>query len=140
MIWIGTSGWCYPHWIERFYPSDLPAHEYLAYYARHFSTAKINNSFSRLPTYEQVQCWSEQVQGQPDFCFAVKANHTITHLKKLQKAEEQESWIRRLRAMHQKGRDVFVYFNNDAEGYAIAHAQYVQKALKDVLPEARGSD
>jgi len=33
MIWIGTSGWVYPHWIERFYPPDLPMQDWLAYYA-----------------------------------------------------------------------------------------------------------
>ncbi|GHO99430.1 hypothetical protein KSF_094780 [Reticulibacter mediterranei] len=86
MIWIGTSGWIYPHWIGRFYPSDLPVREHLAYYAQHFSTVELNNSFYRLPSYEQFQRWGEQTHR--GFCFAVKASRFITHLKKLQGAEE----------------------------------------------------
>ena len=29
MIWIGTSGWVYPHWVGPFYPPDLPVREHL---------------------------------------------------------------------------------------------------------------
>ena len=73
MIWIGTSGWIYPHWVGRFYPPALPAREHLAYYAQYFPTVEINRSFYRLPTYAQFQTWGEQVQHYPGFLFAVKA-------------------------------------------------------------------
>jgi uncharacterized protein YecE (DUF72 family) len=88
MIWIGTSGWVYPHWRGRFYPADLPVRDQLAYYARTFSTVEINRSFYRLPTYDQFQSWREQVQAQVGFRFAVKASRYITHMRKLQHAEE----------------------------------------------------
>ena len=61
MIWIGTSGWVYPHWVGPFYPPDLPVREHLSYYARHFPTVEINRSFYRLPTYEQFHAWAEQI-------------------------------------------------------------------------------
>ena len=83
MIWIGTSGWVYPHWAGRFYPLDLPQHDWLPYYAQHFSTVEINRSFYRLPTYEQFHVWAEQTASHPDFLFAVKASRYITHIKKL---------------------------------------------------------
>ena len=88
MIWIGTSGWIYPHWVGRFYPPALPAREHLAYYAQYFPTVEINRSFYRLPTYAQFQTWGEQVQHYPGFLFAVKASRYITHMRKLQHAEE----------------------------------------------------
>src|SRR6266566_4175356 len=88
MIEIGTSGWVYPHWVGRFYPSDLPAREQLSYYAQHFSTVEINRSFYRLPTYEQFRAWAEQTSDHPNFRFAVKASRYITHLKKLHNVEE----------------------------------------------------
>ena len=88
MLRIGTSGWAYPHWIARFYPHDLPAHEQLTYYARHFATVEINASFYRLPSRTQFQTWAEQTAGIPDFCFAVKASRYVTHLKKLHDVEE----------------------------------------------------
>jgi uncharacterized protein YecE (DUF72 family) len=87
-IWIGTSGWVYPHWNGRFYPPDMATREQLAYYARYFPTVEINRSFYRLPTREQFHAWAEQVAAYPDFLFAVKTSRYITHLKKLLQPEE----------------------------------------------------
>ncbi len=88
MLRIGTSGWVYPHWIDRFYPRELPAHDQLAYYARHFPTVEINASFYKLPTRAQFEEWAKQTAAIPGFCFAVKASRYITHLKKLHGVEE----------------------------------------------------
>jgi uncharacterized protein YecE (DUF72 family) len=87
-IWIGTSGWVYPHWRGRFYPPQLPVHKQLSYYAQTFPTVEINRSFYRLPTFEQFQNWAAQVAPSPRFRFAVKASRSITHLKKLLNAQE----------------------------------------------------
>jgi uncharacterized protein YecE (DUF72 family) len=83
MIWIGTSGWVYPHWAGRFYPPGLPMHDWLSYYAQRFPTVEINRSFYRLPTYEQFHTWADQTASYPNFLFAVKASRYITHIKKL---------------------------------------------------------
>ena len=32
-IYVGTSGWHYPHWRSAFYPAKLPPREWLSYYA-----------------------------------------------------------------------------------------------------------
>ncbi|GER86450.1 hypothetical protein KDW_06120 [Dictyobacter vulcani] len=88
MIWIGTSGWIYPHWMERFYPEKLPAREQLAYYAQHFATVEINRSFYRLSTREQFEHLYQQTQEQPGFRFAVKGSRYLTHMKKLHDPEE----------------------------------------------------
>jgi uncharacterized protein YecE (DUF72 family) len=95
-VWIGTSGWVYPHWNERFYPASLPAHNQLAFYAQHFPTVEINRSFYRLPSFEQFHHWAEQVAPFPSFRFAVKASRYLTHLKKLR--DPQESLNRLLTA------------------------------------------
>lgn len=42
---IGTSGWHYDHWRERFYPSDLPKTRWFRYYMESFNTVELNNSF-----------------------------------------------------------------------------------------------
>ncbi|RAQ97099.1 DUF72 domain-containing protein [Thermogemmatispora tikiterensis] len=90
-IWIGTSGWLYPHWVGRFYPPDLPPQEYLPYYARHFATVEINRSFYRLPPRSQFALWAEQVRFHPRFRFAVKASRYLTHMKKLRDAAEPQA-------------------------------------------------
>ena len=80
-LYIGTSGWNYPHWREAFYPAGLSSTDWLDFYAQRFSSVEINASFYRLPGPTTVDAWREAVG--PDFRFAVKASRYITHLKKL---------------------------------------------------------
>jgi uncharacterized protein YecE (DUF72 family) len=80
-VHIGTSGWNYKHWRGRFYPERLPQAEMLAFYARHFDTVEINNTFYHLPKLRTFSAWRETAPK--DFLFAVKASRFITHMKKL---------------------------------------------------------
>ncbi|HZI86277.1 MAG TPA: DUF72 domain-containing protein [Pyrinomonadaceae bacterium] len=80
-IHIGTSGWNYKHWVGRFYPKDLPQKEWLAFYAEHFDTVEVNNTFYQLPQISTFMTWRETVPS--DFTFAIKASRFITHMKKL---------------------------------------------------------
>jgi uncharacterized protein YecE (DUF72 family) len=87
-VWIGTSGFVYRHWRKGvFYPVGLPVREELAYYASHFSTVEINNSFYRLPTPAMFDRWREATPG--DFEFAVKASRYITHVKRLRNVADE---------------------------------------------------
>jgi len=79
--YIGTSGWNYQHWESTFYPSDLKKENQLNYFAKHFSTVELNNSFYRQPDKKKITKWNESTPA--DFIFAVKANRYFTHLKKL---------------------------------------------------------
>ena len=89
---VGTSGWSYPHWGGGlFYPQGLRSGDWLSFYAQHFATVEINSSFYRLPKREVFEVWREKTP--PEFCFAVKASRFLTHIKKLDQAEEP---IRRL--------------------------------------------
>jgi uncharacterized protein YecE (DUF72 family) len=80
-VFIGTSGYVYPHWRGRFYPADLPATRWFAYYASHFDTVELNNPFYRLPTAATFAAWRRAAP--PGFVFAVKASRYLTHMKKL---------------------------------------------------------
>lgn len=82
---IGTSGYVYPHWRHRFYPGPLRAAEWLPFYARHFTTVELNNSFYRLPAAETFAAWRDAVPG--GFAFSVKASRFITHVKKLKEPD-----------------------------------------------------
>ena len=84
-VHVGTSGWHYEHWRGPFYPDDLRAPRFLAYYADRFRTVEINNSFYRLPSERALTTWRETAP--PGFIFAVKASRFITHLKKLKDPE-----------------------------------------------------
>jgi len=53
----------------------------LEWYARHFDTVELNNTFYRLPSETGVQGWRA---GTPAyFCFAAKGSRFLTHMKKL---------------------------------------------------------
>lgn len=95
---IGTSGWVYRHWRQIFYPAGLPQAAWFGFYARHFSTVEINNSFYRLPSEAAVDRWRN---GAPNgFVYAVKANRYITHVKRLHDcAEAVERFLDRMRLL-----------------------------------------
>ena len=78
---IGCSGWQYRHWQGSFYPTALSAAGWLEYYATHFDTVEINNSFYRLPQAETFAEWRRRVPQ--SFIYALKASRYLTHLKKL---------------------------------------------------------
>jgi uncharacterized protein YecE (DUF72 family) len=86
-IIAGTSGYSYKEWKGRFYPADLPAAKMLSFYAGHFSSVEINNTFYRMPERETLEKWSREV---PDsFRFVLKAPQRITHQKKLLDVERE---------------------------------------------------
>jgi uncharacterized protein YecE (DUF72 family) len=78
---VGTSGFSYPAWKGSFYPADLPARRFLAYYAEHFAAVEINATFYRMPKREQLLKWRAEVP--PSFVFVLKAPQRITHQKRL---------------------------------------------------------
>jgi len=84
-VLAGTSGYSYKEWKGPFYPEKLPASEMLRFYARHFHTVEINNTFYRMPAETMFAQWSEQVPG--DFAFSLKAPRRISHEKRLREAE-----------------------------------------------------
>jgi uncharacterized protein YecE (DUF72 family) len=85
-IWIGTSGWVYKHWRGRFYPAQLKSDDWFDFYARHFRTVEINNSFYHRPTESTFEQWKGKAPK--GFLYAVKAHRVLTHRKKLIAADE----------------------------------------------------
>jgi uncharacterized protein YecE (DUF72 family) len=78
---IGTSGFQYDHWRDRFYPPGLPRKCWLQYYVRHFDTVEINNTFYGLPKAEVFTTWREAAP--PGFRYALKFSRYGTHMKRL---------------------------------------------------------
>lgn len=86
-VWIGTSGYVYPHWRKGvFYPPGLRVRDELSYYAGVFHTVELNNPFYRLPTAETFERWRDTTPE--DFLFAVKVSRFISHVKRLHDVDE----------------------------------------------------
>ena len=83
---VGTSGYAYKEWKGTFYPDDLKAAGFLAYYASKFKAVEINNTFYRMPTEKLLTQWAEQVPD--DFTFILKAPQRLTHFKRLKECGE----------------------------------------------------
>jgi uncharacterized protein YecE (DUF72 family) len=98
---IGTSGWHYDDWRNIFYPEGLPKAKWLEFYARHFPTVELNNSFYRLPSENAFAGW---YRSSPDgFTFAVKVSRFITHIKRLKDCQEAlDKFIKRARILEEK--------------------------------------
>jgi uncharacterized protein YecE (DUF72 family) len=97
----GTSGFSYKEWLGKFYPEKLPADEMLRYYASHFATVEINNTFYRMPAEAMLANWAGQV---PDaFSFTLKAPRRITHELRLKECETHVAeFLRRAQALGAK--------------------------------------
>jgi uncharacterized protein YecE (DUF72 family) len=85
-FFVGTSGYSYKEWKGSFYPEKMPAKEMLGFYAQHFSTVEINNTFYRMPAPSVLESWASQVPE--NFRFVLKAPQSITHFKRLKEVEE----------------------------------------------------
>jgi len=188
-LWIGTSGWVYPHWREVFYPAGLPTTRWLSHYTQHFPTVELNNSFYRLPSERAFQGWRYQLPPNwncnlerlreflallpggldhvlefrnrtwlRDEVFALLVEHGVAfciislpgfdcplritaplvyirmHGSSLvyggcYNEGELRQWAERIRGFLGEGHDVYIYFNNDAFGYAVQNAQQLRAML-----------
>lgn len=90
-ILVGTSGFAYKEWKGIFYPDALPAKKYLSYYAGHFRTTEINNTFYRMPTAKLCEGWYGEVPA--DFSFTLKLSQRITHFKRLKNVDDEMSFF-----------------------------------------------
>ena len=80
-LYAGTSGFSYDEWKGHFYPEDLPAKQFLSYYATQLTTVEINNTYYRTPKASVIEGWKAQASG--DFRFVIKASQRLTHQKRL---------------------------------------------------------
>jgi uncharacterized protein YecE (DUF72 family) len=90
----GTSGFSYREWKGSFYPAKMKEADMLPYYAEHFDTVELNNTFYRLPSETALAQWAAQVT--PGFSFALKATRTITHLRRLRDIAEPMEYLYRI--------------------------------------------
>jgi uncharacterized protein YecE (DUF72 family) len=88
---IGTSGWQYRHWRERFYPRGLPTDRWFDRYATSFDTVELNVTFYRQPRPEVFEGWARRAPE--DFLFAVKASRFLTHVKRLRDARDSVEYL-----------------------------------------------
>lgn len=85
-LFIGCSGFSYPHWRGHFYPEQLPLKHWFDHYCATFTSVELNVTFYRLLKPEVFVRW--QKESPPRFTFSVKGSRFITHVKRLANPEE----------------------------------------------------
>lgn len=86
-LFVGTSGWSYPHWGRGvFYPKSVPTQKWLEYYAEKFNAVEVNSTFYRLPAPALLRRWVEITP--PEFCFVIKVWRRLSHELRLKAPEE----------------------------------------------------
>ena len=83
---IGCSGFYYREWKGSFYPQNLPQKKWFEYYAQHFDTIEINNTFYRFPEKKLFDNWYSKAL--PNFMFSVKVPQMITHYQRFRETEK----------------------------------------------------
>lgn len=82
-IRIGTSGWNYGPWRDRFY-AGVPRDRWLAYYATQFNAVELNGSFYRMLRPSTYAAWRDATPE--TFRFAIKGHRLVTHINRLKDA------------------------------------------------------
>jgi uncharacterized protein YecE (DUF72 family) len=82
---VGTSGWQYRDWKDRFY-QGVPQRLWLEHYVKHYPTVEVNNAFYRLPERATFEQWRARTPD--DFEVVVKVSRYLTHIKRLQDPAE----------------------------------------------------
>lgn len=95
-VYIGTSGWSYAAWKDRFY-RGVARKDWLPFCAQRFTGLEINASFYRLQDAATFERW--RTQTPEGFRFALKANRYLTHNRKLN-APQASVALERRRAAH----------------------------------------
>src|SRR5687767_3804048 len=100
--YTGTSGFAYKEWKGSFYPEDMKDSGMLPFYASHFNSVEINNTFYRMPSEKVLGDWAAEVPA--DFRFVLKASRQITHIKRLKEeaAEPLAYFLRNARVLEDR--------------------------------------
>jgi uncharacterized protein YecE (DUF72 family) len=86
---LGTIGWSYNFWKDKFYPGKSSSKDFLAYYTTKFDTVEVDNTFYRIPNEKAVTKWESLTPR--NFLFSFKFPRVITHIKMLKDCERETS-------------------------------------------------
>lgn len=90
-VFVGTSGYSYKEWKGSFYPEKFAEKNMLGYYAEHFNTVEINNTFYKMPKKDVLRSWKDQVNEH--FRFVIKANKRLTSFKTIEDIKDSFKWF-----------------------------------------------
>jgi uncharacterized protein YecE (DUF72 family) len=116
IIRLGTSAFTAAGWEGSFYPEGTKPADYLSYYAKHFNSVELDNTFYRAPSKTTVEGWARKTPE--GFVFAAKVPQVITHEKVLVDCNaEFQQFVKTMELLGKKLGPLlfqFGYFNKNA--------------------------
>ena len=116
IIRLGTSAFTAAGWEGSFYPEGMKPADFLSYYATHFNSVELDNTFYRAPSKTTVEGWARKTPE--GFMFAAKVPQAITHEKVLVDCDaEFEQFVETMELLGKKLGPLlfqFGYFNKNA--------------------------
>ena len=88
---VGTSGFSYPDWTPRFYPTGTRPTDRLSFYASRLPALELNATFRRRPTASAIEGWLRATP--PEFRFATKAQRGSAFRALSGSPEESVAWL-----------------------------------------------
>ncbi len=85
-LFIGTSGFYYPHWQGILYPPGLARAKYFEYFVTRFPTVELNSTFFHRPRIKTIEHWRDKSPA--DFLFSLKVHRGITHYRRLRECRD----------------------------------------------------
>ena len=55
LLRIGTSGYSYQDWLNRFYPGRTETKGFLTYYSKYFDAVEIDSTYYRIPSAKMFE-------------------------------------------------------------------------------------
>jgi uncharacterized protein YecE (DUF72 family) len=100
-LFLGTSGYSFPHWKGIFYPERIAGKNWLKYYALRFSSVEINSTYYRILTEKATAAMSRSVPE--GFSFSVKLHSSMTHSRDADK-EQWNSFSKMIDPFRESGK------------------------------------
>jgi len=132
-FFLGTMGFSYGDWKGVFYPSGVPARDYLTYYGRIFNAVEMDTTFYAIPRPAVVQGWAAAVPE--NFRFTAKTPQSITHMMGL--ANAGQFMVEFIDTMRLLGDKLGVILIQLPPSYSIDKLSILAAFLKDLPVDIR---
>lgn len=131
---IGTSGYQYDSWHNRFYPKGVNE---LDYYSKRFKSVEINYTFYKIPSVETWKRW--YVDSPNGFVFSIKLNQYLVNNNKLSDDKRFGMFIDGLTILKHKMGCLLIQYNSRFK-YKPTNTQKVINLIKQIRRKDRTVD
>lgn len=136
-IRIGLGNWGRKEWVGKFYPDRTRDRDFLNEYSKRFNTIECNAVFYSIPTPQRVKSLKKMLAPghKQDFLFLPKISRTISHIKRLNEAQEATTMF--LESMKSFGENLGPIFLQLGDNFGPNNMFVLEKFVKQLPTDQR---